>query len=124
MNLNKIILMGRMTRDPEMITAGDTKGARFTLAVNRDYKDSDGNTPTDFLPVVAWRQTAEFVEKYFHQGSAAIVVGRLQSRTFEDKDGNRRTAYEISADEVRFGESRKDKGAAATEGPTDEDAPF
>ena len=107
--LNKIILMGRLTRNPEMRqTASGTSVASFTLAVDRDFKSQDGEKETDFIDIVAWRNTADFVSKYFSKGRMAVVEGRLQIRSWTDKDGNKRRNAEVIADNVYFGDSRKD----------------
>lgn len=106
--LNKCILLGRMTRDPEIRrTNGGTAVTSFTLAVDRDYK-SNGEKETDFIDVVAWRNTAEFVSKYFSKGRMAIVEGRLQIRDWTDKNGNKRRTAEVVADNVYFGDSKKE----------------
>ena len=108
--LNKIFLMGRLTRDPELRrTQTGTPVASFTLAVDRDFKDrSTGERATDFIDVVAWRQTGEFVSRYFTKGRMAVVEGRLQMRDWTDKDGNKRRAAEVVADQVYFGDSKRD----------------
>lgn len=91
--LNKIIIMGRLVRDPELRrTQSGTAVTSFRLAVDRDYKAEDGSKQADFFDVVAWRSTAEFVSKYFSKGRMAVVDGRLQSRPWTDKDGNKRIA--------------------------------
>ena len=106
--LNKIILMGRLTRDPELRrTQSGTAVASFTMAVDRDYKSQDGERETDFIDVVAWRGTGEFVSKYFTKGRMAVVEGRLQVRDWKDKDGNKRRSTEVIADNVYFGDSKK-----------------
>lgn len=106
--LNKIILMGRLTRDPELRKTGNgTAVTSFTLAVDRDYKSQDAERGTDFIDVVAWRGTAEFVSKYFNKGRMAVVEGRLQVRDWKDKDGNKRRSTEVIADSVYFGDSKK-----------------
>lgn len=103
--LNRISIMGRITAEPELrATQNGTSVASFTVAVERDTKDKE----TDFISCVAWRQTGEFVSKYFHKGSMIVVSGRLQSRKWQDRDGNNRTNWEINADSVYFGESRRD----------------
>ena len=110
--LNKIILMGRLTRDPELRrTNGGTPVASFTIAVDRDFKSQDGEKETDFIDVVVWRNTAEFVSKYFTKGRMAVVEGRLQIRDWTDKDGGKRRNAEVIADNVYFGDS-KNNGAA------------
>lgn len=107
--LNKIFLMGRMTRDPELRrTQNGTPVAGFALAVDRDYKNADGTKETDFIEVVAWRSSAEFVSKYFTKGRMAVVEGRLQIRDWQDKDGNKRRSAEVIADNVYFGDSKKE----------------
>ena len=108
--LNRIIIMGRLTRDPELRhTQTGTAVASFTLAVDRDFKDkSTGERSTDFIDVVAWRQTGEFVSRYFTKGRRAGVEGRLQIRDWTDKDGGKRRSAEIVADNVYFGDSKRD----------------
>ena len=107
--LNKIFIMGRLTRDPELRrTQNGTAVAGFALAVDRDYKNADGTKETDFIEVVAWRSSAEFVSKYFTNGRMAIVEGRLQIRDWTDKDGNKRRNAEVVADNVYFGDSKKE----------------
>lgn len=111
--LNHIVIMGRLTRDPELrSTPSGTSVASFTLAVDRDFASKEsGERQTDFIDVVAWRQTGEFVSKYFSKGSMAVVSGRLQIREWQDKEGNKRRNAEIVADNVYFGESkRRDSG--------------
>ena len=106
--LNKIILMGRLTRDPELRrTQSGTAVASFTLAVDRDYKPQDGERETDFIDIVAWRGTGEFVSKYFTKGRMAVVEGRLQVRDWKDKDGAKRRSTEVIADNVYFGDSKR-----------------
>lgn len=112
--LNRIIVMGRMTRDPELRrTNSGTAVASFSLAVDRDFKTQSGEKETDFIDVVAWRNTAEFVSKYFSKGRMAVVEGRLQLRDWTDKDGNKRRTAEIVADSVYFGDSKRDGGDTA-----------
>lgn len=107
--LNKIFIMGRLTRDPELRrTQNGTAVAGFALAVDRDYKNADGTKETDFIEVVAWRSSAEFVSKYFTKGRMAIVEGRLQIRDWTDKDGNKRRNAEVVADNVYFGDSKEE----------------
>ena len=107
--LNKIILMGRLTRDPELRrTRSGTAVTSFSLAVDRDFKSQSGEKETDFIDVVAWRSTAEFVSKYFTKGRMAVVEGRLQIRDWTDKDGGKRRSAEIVADNVYFGDSKRD----------------
>ena len=107
--LNKIILMGRLTRDPELRRTGSgTAVTSFSLAVDRDFKSQSGEKETDFIDIVAWRSTAEFVSKYFTKGRMAVVSGRLQIRNWNDKDGNKRRSAEVVADNVYFGDSKRD----------------
>ena len=108
--LNHITIMGRLTRDPELRRTGSgTAVASFTLAVDRDFAPRDGGErETDFIDCVAWRQTGEFVSKYFTKGRMAVVSGRLQIRSWTDKDGNKRRSAEVVADNVYFGDSRRD----------------
>lgn len=111
--LNKCFLLGRMTKDPEIRrTNGGTAVTSFTLAVDRDFK-TNGEKETDFIEVVAWRNTAEFVSKYFSKGRMAIVEGRLQIREWTDKSGNKRRTAEVVADNVYFGDSKKENKEAS-----------
>ena len=107
--LNHIVIMGRLTRDPELRRTGSGIAvASFTVAVDRDFGGRDGGEKeTDFIDCVAWRQTGEFVSKYFTKGSMIVVSGRLQVRGWTDKDGNKRRTAEIVADNVYFGESKR-----------------
>ena len=107
--LNKIFIMGRLTRDPELRrTQSGTAVTSFTLAVDRDFKSQSGEKETDFIDVVAWRSTAEFAAKYFTKGRMAIVEGRLQIRPWTDKEGNSRRSAEVVADNIYFGDSKRD----------------
>ena len=108
--LNHIIVMGRLTRDPELRRTGSGVAvASFTVAVDRDFSPKDGtDRETDFIDCVAWRQTGEFVSKYFTKGRMAVVSGRLQIRNWTDKEGNKRRSAEIVADNVYFGDSKLD----------------
>lgn len=107
--LNKIFIMGRLTRDPELRrTQNGTAVTSFTMAVDRDFKNADGTKDTDFIDVVAWRNTAKFVSKYFGKGRMAVVEGRLQLRDWTDKDGNKRRNAEVLADNIYFGDSKKE----------------
>ncbi len=107
--LNSITLMGRLTRDPELrSTTSGTPVASFTIAVDRDFASKEsGERQTDFIDIVAWRQTGEFVSKYFQKGSMAIIQGRLQIREWQDKEGNKRRSAEVVAENVYFGESKR-----------------
>ena len=107
--LNHIVLMGRLTRDPELRRTGSGVAvASFTLAVDRDYAVQGAEKETDFVDIVAWRNTAEFVSKYFTKGRMAVVSGRLQIRNWQDKEGNKRRSAEVVADNVYFGDSKCD----------------
>ena len=108
--LNHIVLMGRLTRDPELRRTGSGIAvASFSLAVDRDFGSRDGGEKeTDFIDIVAWRSTAEFVSKYFTKGRMAVVSGRLQIRNWTDKEGNKRRSAEVVADNVYFGDSKRD----------------
>ena len=111
--LNHIVLMGRLTRDPELRRTGSgIPVASFTLAVDRDFGSNreTGEKETDFIDIVAWRATAEFVSRYFTKGRMAVVSGRLQIRAWTDKDGNKRRSAEVVADNVYFGDSKRDGG--------------
>lgn len=114
--LNHITIMGRLTRDPELRRTGSGIAvASFSVAVDRDYSGRDGGErETDFIDCVAWRQTGEFVSKYFAKGSMIVVSGRLQIRNWTDKEGNKRRSAEIVAENVYFGESKRasDSGSA------------
>ena len=107
--LNHITIMGRLTRDPELRRTGSGVAvASFTLAVDRDYTQQGQEKETDFIDCVAWRNTGEFVSKYFAKGRMAVVSGRLQIRSWNDKDGNKRRSAEVVADNVYFGDSKRD----------------
>lgn len=114
--LNHIVIMGRLARDPELRhTQSGTPAASFTLAVDRDFKDKNtGERATDWIDIVAWRQTGEFVSRYFTKGRMAVVDGRLQIRDWTDKEGNKRRSAEVVADSVYFGDSKRDGGGANT----------
>ena len=130
--LNNCTLMGRLTKDPELrYTNGETAVARFTIACDRDTTNRDGERETDFIDVVVWRSTAEFVAKYFAKGSEIIVNGRLQIRPWTDKEGNKRRSAEIIAYNTYFaGKAKKDTAGAdmqhapAFEVEDDGDLPF
>ena len=118
--LNHIVIMGRLTRDPELRrTQSGVAVASFTVAVDRDFgKNENGEKETDFIDCVAWRQTGEFVSKYFTKGRMAVVSGRLQIRPWTDKEGNKRRTAEVIADNVYFGDSNKrEEGGAAGAAP-------
>ena len=116
--LNHITIMGRLTRDPELRRTGSGIAvASFTVAVDRDFGGRDGGErETDFIDCVAWRQTGEFVSKYFTKGSMIVVSGRLQIRNWNDKDGNKRRSAEVVADNVYFGESKRSNEGGSSYG--------
>jgi single-strand DNA-binding protein len=110
--LNTITIMGRLTRDPELRRTGTGVAvASFTVAVDRDFADKQsGEKETDFIDCVAWRQTGEFVSKYFSKGKMIVVKGRLEIRKWTDKDGNQRRSAEVVAENCYFAESKRDSG--------------
>ena len=114
--LNHIVLMGRLTRDPELRRTGSgVPVTTFSIAVDRDFNNREtGQKETDFIDVVAWRQTGEFVNKYFTKGRMAVVSGRLQIRAWTDKEGNKRRSAEVVADNVYFGDSKRDSEGASS----------
>lgn len=116
--LNHITIMGRLTRDPELRRTGSgTAVASFTLAVDRDFAPKDGGEKeTDFIECTAWKHTAEFVSKYFTKGRMAVVSGRLQMRKWTDKDGNKRVTAEVIADNVYFGDSKREETSGTSYG--------
>lgn len=116
--LNHIVLMGRLTRDPEQRrTSNGTAVTSFSIAVERDGKGQNGQKETDFIDIVTWQNTAEYVSKYFSKGRMAVVSGRLQMRQWTDKNGNKRIAAEVVADSVYFGDSRPQQETPATQSP-------
>ena len=122
--LNKVILMGRLTKSPDTRTTQNGKFvSSFTLAVDRDF-DRD---KVDFIPCVTWGKTAEFVDKWFQKGQLVAVTGELQSRQYTDRDGNKRTVYEVTCQTVHFAESKRNESKApdvAYEATDDEEVPF
>lgn len=115
--LNSVVLMGRLTADPELRhTPNGIAVTSFTLAVNRSYAKAGTERATDFIDIVAWRNTAEFVSKYFTKGQLVAVEGSIQTRTYQDKDGNNRKAFEVVANNVHFAEAKRD---AASRGSFD-----
>ena len=118
--LNHINIMGRLTRDPELRRTGSgTAVASFTLAVDRDFSGKDGGEKeTDFIDCTAWRNTAEFVSKYFTKGRMAVVSGRLQIRNWTDKEGNKRRSAEVVAENVYFGDSKREESSGSNYGGT------
>ena len=122
--LNKIILMGRLTRDPELRrTESGTAVCSFSIAVDRDFKSKNGEKETDFIDIVAWRATAEFVSKYFTKGRMAVVEGRLQIRDWTEKEGGKRRSAEVIADNVYFGDSKPKDGGEEDDIPAYTGAP-
>ena len=109
--MNKTILKGRITKDIELKqTSAHISYCNFTLAVDRRFKDANGNKQTDFIPCTAWRQTADFINKYFSKGSEILVTGELQSRTYDKQDGTKAYVYEVNVEEVDFcGSARRDE---------------
>lgn len=119
--LNMAVIMGRLTADPELKhTPSDIAVTSFSVAVNRSYAKQDGQREADFIDVVAWRSTAEFICKYFGKGQLIVVQGMLQTRTYTDTKGNKRKVVELVADQVHFGESKKEtQQANNTQSPSD-----
>ena len=112
--LNHINIMGRLTRDPEMRRTGSgVPVTSFTIACDRDFSGKGSEKETDFIDVTAWRNTAEFVNSYFTKGRLAVVSGRLQIRSWTDKDGNKRKSAEVVADNVYFADSKKDESGGS-----------
>lgn len=110
--LNNVVLMGRLTAGPELRhTQNGIAVTSFTLAVNRSYAKPGTERMTDFIDVVAWRNTAEFVSKYFNKGQLVAVEGSIQTRTYQDKDGNNRKAFEVVANNVHFAEAKRDSNS-------------
>ena len=117
--LNHIVVMGRLTHDPELRkTASGVSVASFSVAVDRDFSQQDGKKETDFLDVIAWRNTAEVAAKYFIKGRMAVISGRLQIRNWEDKEGNKRRTAEILAENIYFGDSKKEDDSGSASAPT------
>ena len=121
--INKIVLIGRLTADPELrYTNNGTAVASFSIAVDRAYRNQQGERETDFINIVVWRKLAELCNEYLHKGRMAAVEGRLQMRRYKNKDGENRTVYEVVADDVNFLGSPKDSGGSAPP-PGRDDAP-
>ncbi len=109
--MNKAILMGRLTRDPELrTTSNNVSVSTFTLAIDRNYNTRDGERLTDFIPIVVWRQNADFVHRYFVKGQRMLVVGSIQPRSYVDQSGQKRYVTEVVADEVYFADSKRESG--------------
>lgn len=114
--LNVVCLMGRLGSDPELrYTPSQIPVTSFSIAVDRTFQPKDQEKQTDWINIVAWRGTAEFITRYFHKGSMIVVQGSLQSRNYTDKQGNKRTSYEVIADNVFFGDSKRDSGSSQTD---------
>ncbi len=109
--LNRVILMGRLTAEPDYrTTPSGVAMVRFSLAVDRDFKSQNGERQTDFFNIIAWRSTADFVSRYFHKGQLVALQGTIQMNNYTDRDGNKRTSYDIVADQVYFAEPKRDGG--------------
>ena len=118
--LNHIVLMGRLTRDPELRrTQSGVPVVSFSLAVDHDYGDE-----VDFVSVIAWQKTAEFIQKHFHKGSPIIIKGRLQSRKWEDRDGKKHTSWEVVAENAYFSGDKKSDSPVFVESESNEELPF
>lgn len=119
--MNKIVIIGRLTRDPELkSTNAGTSVCNFSVAVDRTYRDKEGNRPTDFFDISVFGVTAEFVAKYFKKGSSIAVSGAMESRKFVDKDGNNRIAWSLHADEVNFCGSKSENNGGSQKPSIDE----
>ena len=122
--LNHISIQGRCVADPELrTTTSGTEVATVTVAVERDYSGDSNKREVDFISVVAWKHNALFLSRYFQKGSMIVVSGRLQSRKWQDRDGNNRTSWEVNADSVYFGESRRDNQQSQQRGSVSVDPP-
>jgi len=122
--MNKVILMGRLTRDPELrYTTSQVATCGFTVAVDRRFKSQDGTTQADFISCVAWRQTAEFISKYFAKGSRILVTGSIQTRTWDDKDGQRHYVTEVVVEDAEFCESKRNDSGSFGGAPQAGNAP-
>lgn len=109
--MNKVVLLGRLTKDPEVkMTASQTSFCNFTIAVDRRFKDANGQRQADFISCVAWRQTAQFIGNYFRKGSKILVGGSIQSRSYDDANGQKRYVTEVVVDEVDFADSGRGEG--------------
>lgn len=111
--MNKVELIGRLTKDPEIrTTANQVAFCNFTLAVDRNFKDANGQRQADFINCVAWRQTATFIQKYFRKGNRLAIIGSIQTRSYEDKNGQKVFVTEVIADEAEFVESQSTQASA------------
>lgn len=112
LSMNKVILVGRITKDPEAkLTTNQTQFCNFTIAVDRRFKDENGNRPADFISCVAWQKTAAFIQKYFRKGNKIGIVGSIQTRSYEDKNGQKRFITEVVVDEAEFVENNNKEEA-------------
>lgn len=123
--MNRVTILGRMTGKPELrYTASNTAYSRFGVAVNRNYTNEEGKRDADFINVIAWRKQAETVCKYFDKGSQIAIEGRLQSGSYEDKDGNKRSSLDVVLENFEFVDSKKKETSVEVEPVTDEPDPF
>jgi len=125
--MNKVLIIGNLTRDPELLTtSNDNSVCKFTIAANRKFKNANGEYDVDFINCVAWRKTGEFINKYFNKGKKIAVEGMIQTRKYEDKQGNNRTAVDVVVDQAEFVESPKKQQIKADdlEPIEDDDLPF
>ena len=124
--MNKVLIIGNLTRDPELLTtSNDNSVCKFTIAANRKFKNADGEYDVDFINCVAWRKTGEFINKYFNKGKKIAVEGMIQTRKYEDKQGNNRTAVDVVVDQAEFVESKQsNKNTDDFEQVPDDDLPF
>ena len=117
--MNKVELVGRLTKDPEVkLTSNQTQFCNFTIAVDRRFKDQNGQRQADFINCVAWRNSAEFIARYFQKGSMIAVTGSIQTRNYEDKNGNKRTATEVVVDQASFCGSKSETGTSGYSAPS------
>ena len=122
--MNKVELIGRLTKDPEIrTTSNQVAFCNFTLAVDRSFKDSNGQRQADFINCVAWRQTATFIQKYFRKGNRLAVIGSIQTRSYEDKNGQKVFVTEVVADEAEFVESQSTPAQSEAPTPAQSEAP-
>lgn len=123
--LNKVCLQGRLTKDPEVRnTSNQTAVASFTIACNRQFKNEQGNYDADFINCVAWKGTATFVGQNFHKGDMIIISGRIQTRSYDDKNGNKVFVTEVIAEEVNFGGGSSKKESSSNQNESSNDMPF
>ena len=114
--MNKVELVGRLTKEPELkLTSNQTQVCNFTVAVDRRFKDANGQRQADFINCIAWKQTAVFIQKYFHKGNRIAVVGSIQTRSYDDQNGQKRFVTEVVVDEAEFVESQGSSNGQATQ---------